>query len=361
MRTIIYPLPRWSVRTNSLITDFHNDATATGLSGIEDLLTTNGYTVTRQQLIKDWVVALAVGGEITKGAVVNGLSQDALEIPFLPQSKINWNTSQAYSNPGAPNNGADFVRLRDADEEFLGASKISSLSFIGAPVYPTRPVEWIEEPLSLYSGMEDQSQRGLVRQIEVPANGAISLDLSWDIEAEWDFFYVQIFDETTSTLVSLLSQNTTYESRYPDDPNLPGLTSSSYGEILKQKYDATPYAGQTVSFALVYITDAATLENGVRLYGMQLDGVEVADALDLSAWRSLDVVIPTQVEEWHVALVAYTPDGDELWANTIPLVDSEVTLAGADLEALIGTDASIVSALVTVIDSSESIVDNNAL
>lgn len=89
--------------------------------------------------------------------------------------------------------------------------------------------------------------------------------------------------------------------------------------------------------------------------------MSVADATDpTSSWTTTkDALFPTFVEEWYVSLVDYTtPGGSVVYANALPLVDEEVTIDGAELdeESLIGTDASIVSALVAlmVIDNSET-------
>jgi hypothetical protein len=174
----------------SLITEFHNDPDASNLVGLQALLiTTNGYDVTSAQVVKDWLIALAVGGEITNGAVVNGLPVGALEMPFISQSKIYWTTPQAYSSPGAPNNGADFVRLRDAQGMYIAASEILNLAFVGNPFYPVNPVEWIleeAEPSVLYSGSGDSLDRSIARLLEIPTNGVVSLYLSYEIEEDYE-------------------------------------------------------------------------------------------------------------------------------------------------------------------------------
>jgi bacillopeptidase F (M6 metalloprotease family) len=135
------------------------------------------------------------------------------------------------------------------------------------------------------------------------------------------------------------------------------LTGSSGGEIVKENFDAKAYAGQRVYLALRYVTDRSTIEDGVRFYGMELDGVSVADATDVSTWNSSDEIFPVPVEMWHVTLVAYTPDGGVVWANSLPLENNKVTLDATDFKSLIGTDASVVSAVVTVIESSATIVE----
>jgi hypothetical protein len=64
----------------SFVLAFNNDPDANNLARLQDLFNASGYEITSTaQLIKDWVVALlAVGGEITNGAVVDSLPMDAI-------------------------------------------------------------------------------------------------------------------------------------------------------------------------------------------------------------------------------------------------------------------------------------------
>jgi hypothetical protein len=69
------------------------------------------------------------------------------------------------------------------------------------------------------------------------------------------------------------------------------------------------------------------------------------------------VLDSTSFDSWNVALVAYTPGGPTVHVNDLPLVggstgsfSTSTTPAIADL---IGTDATVVAALVTAIDTTE--------
>jgi hypothetical protein len=94
---------------------------------------------------------------------------------------------------------------------------------------------------------------------------------------------------------------------------------------------------------------------------MAVGGTDVADATDLSAWISLTEAIPVTVEGWHVSLVAYAPGSGPVRVGTLPLTETATgwtgSLSGAELTEIVGSDATVVAALVTAIDSSELIGD----
>ena len=75
------------------------------------------------------------GGQLTGGGV-KAFTTKSLK------ARINWGNTQDYDTPGAPANGADFVRFRDADGKFLTGSDLQSIDFSGATTLPTDPVKW---------------------------------------------------------------------------------------------------------------------------------------------------------------------------------------------------------------------------
>ena len=57
-------------------------------------------------------------------------------------AKINWDNAQAYDTPGAPPNGSDYVRLRNAGGSYLTAQQLHWISFDGAQTLEPTPLEW---------------------------------------------------------------------------------------------------------------------------------------------------------------------------------------------------------------------------
>jgi hypothetical protein len=261
-------------------------------------------------------------------------------------ARINWDTPQAYSSAGAPTNGADYVQLSDGNVSFDGASS-----------FPTSPTEWTQDGDRLYSGQGDNLDRGIARQVTIPAgNPTITVDLEYQTEQSWDFAFVQVFDEASGEWVSLENANTTFSADPQADPavvaNLPGFTGSS-GGITQQTFDMSAYAGDEISLAVRYITDASVAEPGVWLSGLSVGGVDVADATQLSAWESLSQSHPTPIGGWTVQLVGW--NDSQVSVVSLPVTAGNGWTAEGDVSELLGIDPTFAGAIVTVDDPSELI------
>jgi len=90
-------------------------------------------------------------------------------------AEINWDNPDTYSEPGAPPNGSDFVRLRDGAGRYLAAAKLQALSFRGTR--PTRPGLSYTVQLIGYS-TTDRSVPAT--QVTLPLTGGVAVDLAAD-------------------------------------------------------------------------------------------------------------------------------------------------------------------------------------
>jgi hypothetical protein len=164
---------------------------------------------------------------------LTGADATALTISSM-NAKINWANAQAYESPGAPPNGSDYVRLRDASGRYLSAAQLRDVSFQGASTLAPTPVEWEESatppdattsvscgdvgngsgPAALYSGCGDNLDRSIVRSVEVPASGAsLTFDALWNTEEGWDYGFVQVSADGGKTWTSLATAETTTRVR----------------------------------------------------------------------------------------------------------------------------------------------------
>lgn len=108
---------------------------ANGLAGLEEALTAIGddRRTTPQELLHNWSLTVALDGLVDDGALLNGrIGDESLVTTPTLDATINWDTHDAYSTPGAPPNGADYVRLRDASGNYLRGSQIETLGFQGS-------------------------------------------------------------------------------------------------------------------------------------------------------------------------------------------------------------------------------------
>jgi hypothetical protein len=261
-------------------------------------------------------------------------------------ARINWATPQANSTPGAPTNGADYVEVPGGD---------GALSFDGGEGYPAQSVQWTQDGSRLASGTGNNLDRGIARQFTIPAsNASATVNLEYQTEQAWDFAFVQVYDEAAKKWVSLANANTTTQSD-PDananiKANLPGFTGSS-GGVTAQTFDLSAYAGKTVWLAVRYITDGSVAEPGVWLSGLTVGGTAVADATQLSTWKSLTGAVPVPVESWTVQLVGW--NGTQVSAVTLPLGAGN-TFNG-DVSDTLGIQPTFAGVIVTANDASQQV------
>jgi hypothetical protein len=309
-----------------------------GLVGLQNVLDRFGYRERAQDVVHDYLAANAVDAAIDAGAKVKRGNTAELTTGSL-SAKINWDTPQAYDSPGAPVNGADYVRLRNLD----GYLSDGFVDFVGAKNYPTTPVEWTVEDGDLVSGSGDNLDRAIVRTVDVPAaDPTITLDLDLDSEEGYDYFYVQVYDPATGTWANLPTEGA--------DPTTGGLSGQVSGE---QVFDASAYAGQSVDIALRYVTDGGVSNPGVVVHSVSVGGTELADAADLSTWKSLTQAHPIPVAGWTVQLVGY--DEKRVSVVKLPTVATPwgwKTVAPVSL--VLGFTPDVAAVLVTADDPTET-------
>lgn len=358
---------------------------ANGIAGLDKVLKESAKKVrgrpgphkTAMQTIHDWQAAMALDSFIGKNKFVWGGDARWLSARTL-NAKINWPNSQNYDSPGAPANGADYVRLRKGNGTYLKASQLRSLSFNGASTLAPEPVEWIAEaappattssatvcgevpagpgPGALYSGCGDNLDRSIVRQVAVPAGGAnLTFDAQWSTEEGWDFGFVQVSADGGKTWKSASTADTTATA----DPGavsavtaqLPGFTGDS-GTWRPQSVDLSAYAGKNVLVGFRYISDPGVTQAGFWVRNVRVGDTELPSTLD--GWESITQVAPTPVKGFTVQLIAYDGNG-RTWIHRVPLNKSfDGRLNVAQLLFRLGIRATTVAAIVSQDDKSETV------
>lgn len=369
---------------SSFMTKLHRQP-ANGLAGLDAVLTAVAPKVkgkpgphkTAMQTLHDWQAAMALDAAIgKKRPFVWGGFAPWFQIRTL-NAKINWDNPQAYDTPGAPANGADYVRLRKANGKYLTARDLRTLTFDGSSTLPTTPVEWTAEanppsgtseastcgdvgtgagPAALYSGCGENLDRSIVRQVAVLAGGAsLTFDALWDVEEAWDFAFVQVSADGGKTWQSQATADTTTEA----DPGavtavreqLPGFTGDS-GTWRSQTVDLSAYAGKSVLVGFRYITDPAVNEAGFWVRNIKVGTTELPTTLE--GWQTISQVNPARVAGYTVQLVAYDGKG-RTWITRLALNKAfDGKLSWGQLIARLGFRATTVAAIVTQDDPTES-------
>jgi hypothetical protein len=306
----------------AFITALHNGK-ANGLAAVQEALTAVGDIKTKPlDLVHDWSLMVAVDAILSRGAQLKGPYRKADLTSSGIDASINWDTPEAYSSPGAPSNGSDYVRLRSPEGVYYKAKDIESLSFEGATALPAAPLAWTVDAnppgqagnAALYSGAADSRDESAVTPITVPAApAALTFNARWNQEDTWDYGFVQISDDGGSTYKTIPCTDTTANPDPGADStvvaNLPGFTGSS-GGWKPQTCDLSGYAGKSVLLAFRTINDGATLGNGEEIpVGLWVDDVNVgttvvSDGSSLTAFKSVTQTKPVSVAGFYVNLIS---------------------------------------------------------
>jgi hypothetical protein len=349
-----------------------------GLAGLQAALDGAGAGTTAAQVLHDWAVAAALDGHLDDGARLRGGDPSRYQVPTLDAS-INWDTPHAYSTPGAPPNGSDYVRLRDAGGGYVRSAGLGSIEFDGAETLPPKPVEWTVDAAApdqagdpaLYSGSGPNFDRAIVREFTVPAESpTLTFETRFDTELGWDFGFVQVSTDGGQTYTSLGNADTTSEH----DPgaiatvaqNVPGFTGTSGGgepaAWIQTSFDLSAYAGQTILLSFRYVTDSGVDLPGWWIDDVAVGGVPLTDGSSLEGWQSPTQISPVPVGGFTVQLVAYSTKavfGQPLFpvrVYTLPL-DGQFhgSLDRIGVLRNLGPLADVVAAIVTYDDPSESV------
>jgi hypothetical protein len=314
---------------------------------------------------------MAIDAALDDGAKMPGLGQprSLYRIPALDAS-INWDNPDAYQTPGAPPNGSDYVRLRDAQGNYLSADQLNSITFGGAKLLEPLPVEWTVTTAAPDHGADsafaapdaDNKDAAIVHSVSVPTGDpTLTFDTKFDTEPGFDSFFVQVSTDGGKTYHSLANADTTCDL----DPragsqlknNCPGFNGDS-GGWKSESFDLSSYAGTTVLLAFRYITDENTRGSGVWVDNIVVGGNLLADGTSLDGWQTFTQIKPIKVNGYTVQLIAYdtTKSNGDAFVHAIPISQNfQGSLDDKTIKKFIGEKADVVAALVMYDEPTESI------
>jgi hypothetical protein len=342
-----------------------------GLAGLQEALDAAGASTTAMETLRNWSLMVAVDGLIDDGARILGPYKESLFTAPTLDATINWDTPHAYDTPGAPSNGSDYVRLRNAAGSYLNGGQIDSLSFQGSSTLPAKPVAWTvaaDPPFTpgdpaLYSGFGNNRDEAIVRSVAVPAGAgaSVTFDALWNQELGWDFGFVQVSTDGGATYTSVACTDTTTETN-PDalptaKENVPGFTGYS-GGWKAETCSLAAYAGQTVLLAFRTFNDPAALGEsaavppGFWVDDVRVGGALVSDGASLAGWQSFTQIRPVAVTGYTVQIVSIA--GNKITVKRLPLTSGFAISGNANVQKYIDKKASFVGAIVMYEDPSES-------
>jgi Immune inhibitor A-like, MAM domain len=326
-----------------------------GLDGLAAVLADAGSTAKPLDLIGSWATMVAIDKSLDAGFSLTGGTPAEFSTPTL-NAEINWDNAQAFAGPGAPPNGSDYVRLRDAGEAYLDVGDVDSVEFNGVSKLEKLPVQWKVDKTppkgsskALYSGKGDNLDRTIARKVKV-GDGDLDVDMAWNTEVGYDYAYVQVSTNGGKKYKSVRCRDSVKA------PLGPGFDGNSRG-FVTEHCNLSRFAGDKVILAFRYVTDGGVVLPGFWVDDVVLDGRRISNGTTLKGWKSITQIHPVQVKKWLVRLVAIDETTDEVRMGTLTLDENfDGTLTGADLDAVIGTTGSTVAAIVSFFDRSEQVL-----
>jgi hypothetical protein len=315
---------------------------------------------------------VALDGLIEDGAKVSGVKERDVTTPTL-DATINWDTPEAYSTPGAPSNGSDYVRLRDASGKYLSGGKINHLEFSGAKTLPTIPVQWTVDPNppsatgdpALASGADNNRDEAIIREVTVPtgADANVSFNAFWNEEEGWDFGFVQVSTDKGATYKSVACTDTTTVTN-PDalptaKQNVPGFTGFS-ATWKPETCSLAAYAGQTVLLAFRAFNDPGTLGTsetsppGFWVDDIMLGTTSLSDGTSLTGWKSATEVRPNPVSGFTVQIISIRTAHNQIKVTQLHLNGDFELKNKAAVQKYVDSKADFVGAIVFYDDPSET-------
>jgi hypothetical protein len=335
-----------------------------GFEGLQAVLDQFGAKTTAEQVLHDWAAMIALDGVLDDGAKLKGGTATQYRAASLDAS-VDWSNPHAYDTPGAPPNGSDYVRLRDASGNWLSSQDIRSITFNGASGLEPAPVEWTVDATegvpspSLYSGTGDNFDRSIVREVTVPTGSpSLDFDTLWSTEEGFDSGFVQISTDGGKTYTSLVTPQMATELPQADpkiQANLPGYNGESGGWV-HQTIDLSAYAGQTVLLGFRYISDINTNGDGWWVDNISVGGTLVSDGSTLAGWQTYTQVSPLPVNGYTVQIIGYSDDHKTAGIISVPLDGSfDGSLSLGQIRSTFGPKVTTVAAIVTFDDPTETV------
>jgi hypothetical protein len=290
---------------SDIITRLHNDGDLQGLASVDAALEAEGvsdlYAVMhdfQSMVLLDKII------DDARHAIVLGVPWRRVTTPSL-RSTVNLANPDAFADPGAAPNGADYITLQGANGHALRGRDLRSLSFTGAESLPPTPLTWTivtddpdrpGDPV-LWSGNANNTDASAVLPVSVPAaDPTLTFLAKYGAELGYDYGYVQVSTDGGATYTTIPGNRTV------DAPLGPGLNGTTVG-FEEHSYDLSAYAGQDILVSIRYVSDGGVNEGGLLVDQIMIGGALLSDGSSLEPFSSPTEILPVEVANWNVRLI----------------------------------------------------------
>ncbi len=295
------------------------------LASVDAALADLGAGMTHEDFFADWVIANLLDDP---SLAAGQYGYDDIDPPSFDIESTYYDSDYPVSESATVHQyGTDYIELHGEQPltfDFTGSTQIG---LVDAVAHSGKYIWW--------ANRGDDSDMTLTQEFDLTGVSAATLDFwAWyDIEADWDYAYVEISADGGETWEIITTPSGT-----PTNPNGNsfgwGYTGNSGGWIQEQ-VDLSTYAGQDVLIRFEYVTDDAVNRPGFILDDVSIP--EIGYSSDFEAgdggWEPAGFMRHANVlpQRWLVQLILFGPettvqrlavedDGTGEW--TIPLDSS---------------------------------------
>jgi immune inhibitor A len=305
---------------------------ANGIASIDAVLAANDAGLTFDDVFADWLVAVYLDDPTLEGGRFGYDLIDTVQ-PALDAEHDRFPVERAAR---VSQYGVDYI--------YLGGGTDLTLDFYGA----TRARLLNTQPHSgdyfWYANRGDDSDMRLTRAFDLGGLGQATLRFwTWyDLEANWDYAYVEVSDDDGATWHILRGPSSTDSN--PNGNNqgwgYTGLSGSGPAWI-EEQIDLSPYAGRQILLRFEYITDDSLNDPGWAIDDVAIPELGYQDDVESGegGWQAEGCVRTNNFvpQGYLVQLITF---GSEVMVQRLPLRDDQtarwpLALADADHAVLL--------------------------
>ena len=274
---------------------------ANGIEGIQNTLAAFGHSETFDEIFDNWTIANYIddtrkaGGKYGYDTLDVGsidtwgysIEQALTDVWWGPPEQASFSVPSDWFFGIEPRpSTAHYFRFINGKK---AAVTIDGDDFAGNPAY-SGTYQW-------YSDAARWAWRSFYQTFDIPASGAtLSFQTLYDIEEDWDYGYVEVYDQTTGEWYTLNAPGTmNYVAHPQDNPNTPpGREPSNYegagrwhaftgssGGWVPVSMDLSPFAGHTID--LYFTTWQDVTFSGQMMYVDDISIPEIGFFDDIEA------------------------------------------------------------------------------
>ncbi len=313
-----------------------------GLAGFNTVLAEHGFTERFNDIFTDFLVANYVQ-DSNAGTGLWGYSNLSSNPMALAER---YSTYPQNKRATVYQYGSDYIELTghgDVTIQFTGSTQIKVVDNEAH----SGDYQW-------YSHRGDDSNTHLTRAFDLRDVDTATLNYwTWyDIEADWDYGYVEISTDDGHTWTILATPHTATDNPSGNayGPGYTGLSGEEAPTWLEERIDLSAYTGQEVLIRFEYVTDDAVNRPGWTIDDISIPEIDFYDDVEsgLNGWQAegfvqMDNILPQKF------LVQVLEIGDEIEVKPIVLdPTNRGTLTIEGLGATVDQAILIVSGLTPV-------------